>query len=97
MNYCLVAAPAISLPFVFMAKEEYRRSSLDKECSGEKSLLINNSSKYDDEIWSQFYLTISRLFNVDVVRFNFYLLLCSMRSFPLPRLVLQKVKCDVII
>ena len=50
MNYCLVAAPAISLPFVFMAKEEYRRSSLDKECSGEKSLLINNSSKYDDEI-----------------------------------------------
>lgn len=50
MNYCLVAAPAISLPFVFVAKEEYRRSSLDKECSGDKSLLINNSSKYEDEI-----------------------------------------------
>lgn len=31
MNYCLVAAPAISLPFVFMAKEEYRRSRLDKD------------------------------------------------------------------
>lgn len=50
MNYCLVAAPAISLPFVFVAKEEYRRSSLDKECSGDKALLINNSSKYEDEI-----------------------------------------------
>jgi len=42
MNYCLVAAPAVSLPFVFMAKEEYRRSSLDKESViSDRSLLIN--------------------------------------------------------
>lgn len=50
MNYCLVTAPAISLPFVFLAKEEYRRSSIDKECNEERSLLINDSSNYDDEI-----------------------------------------------
>ena len=50
MNYCLVAAPAISLPFVFMAKEEYRRSSLDKECVEDRSLLINSTTGYEDEI-----------------------------------------------
>lgn len=50
MNYCLVAAPAISLPFVFLAKEEYRRSSLDKECAGDKSALLINNSGYEDEI-----------------------------------------------
>jgi hypothetical protein len=50
MNYCLVAAPAVSLPFVFLAKEEYRRSSLDKECVEDKSLLINSTLGYNDEI-----------------------------------------------
>lgn len=55
MNYCLVAAPAVSLPFVFMAKEEYRRSSLDKECVEDKSLLINSTLGYNDEIWSHLF------------------------------------------
>ena len=49
MNYCLVAGPAVSLPFVFMAKEEYRRSNLDFDSDQkERSLLIN--SGLEDEI-----------------------------------------------
>lgn len=49
MNYCLAAAPAISLPFVFMTKEEYRRSDLDKDSNSDNSLLIN-AETFDDEI-----------------------------------------------
>lgn len=45
MNYCLVAAPAVSLPFVFKVKEEYRRSSLDKDSTvsdlSDRSLLLD--------------------------------------------------------
>lgn len=50
MNYCLVAAPAVSLPFVFLAKEEYRRSSLDKECAGDRSLLVNSTLGCNEEM-----------------------------------------------
>ena len=49
MNYCLAAAPAISLPFVFMAKEEYRRSDLDKNSNSDNLLVINDAT-LDDEI-----------------------------------------------
>ena len=50
INYCLVAAPAISIPFIYLSKEEYRRSNLDNtlESSIEKSLLINEGC--DEEV-----------------------------------------------
>lgn len=41
MNYCLVAAPAAALPFVFMAKEEYRRSRLDSKMT--RAISANNN------------------------------------------------------
>lgn len=50
INYCLVAAPAAALPFVFKANEDYRRSNLDKKSSGDKCPLFSQS---EDEIISQ--------------------------------------------
>lgn len=52
MNYCLVAAPVVSLPFVYLTKEEYRRSYLDAEPAAvekDRSLLVNGDGQ-DDEI-----------------------------------------------
>jgi len=51
MNYCLVLAPAVSIPFIYLSKEEYRRSNLDNtlETSMENSLLIN-ADGCDEEV-----------------------------------------------
>jgi len=50
INYCLVAAPAAALPFVYKANEDYRRSNLDKNSVEDKCPLISQS---EDEIASQ--------------------------------------------
>lgn len=51
MNYCLVLAPAVSIPFIYLSKEEYRRSNLDNtlETSMDNSLLIN-ADGCDEEV-----------------------------------------------
>lgn len=43
INYCLVAAPAAALPFVYKVKEDYRRSDLDKTSSEDKHSLLGQA------------------------------------------------------